>query len=120
MYFQISTHPRCLDLMIPFPSKLTTRIFPILSGIIPDEKPRTNLPSCFYIIPDDLKSLTSFLSFSCFNIIPDDSYTSILISLTNLSLLSPFFLTIGDLSLFLKSQMSSHVMYGSAGCMCKS
>ena len=45
---------------------MTTRIFPILSGIIPDEKP-----------------FTSFLSFSCFTIILDNSNTSILIPLTN-------------------------------------
>ena len=91
---------------------MTTRIFPILSGIIPDKKP-----------------FTSFLSFPCFTIIPDESITSILVSLTNLlSFLS--FLTIGDLSflslvkvylrdsflLLLESQMSPHVMYGSAMC----
>ena len=45
---------------------MTTRIFSILSGIVPDEK-----------------LLTSFLSFSSFTIIGDDSNTSILIPLTN-------------------------------------
>ena len=45
---------------------MTTRIFHILSGIVPDKKP-----------------FTSFLSFSCFNIIPNESNTSILIPLTN-------------------------------------
>ena len=46
---------------------MTTRNFPILSGIVPDEKP-----------------FTSFLSFFCSSIVPDKSNTSILISLTNL------------------------------------
>ena len=46
---------------------MTTRIFPVLSGIVPEEKP-----------------FTSFLSFFCFSIVPNDSNTSILISLTNL------------------------------------
>ena len=74
-YSLISTCPRCLNLMIHFSWKLmSTRIFPILSGIIPDKKP-----------------FTSFLSLSCFSIIPDNSVTSILISLTNpLSCLSFF------------------------------
>ena len=45
---------------------MTTRIFPILSGIVPDEKP-----------------FTSFLYFFCFTIIPDNSNTSIVIPLTN-------------------------------------
>ena len=52
---------------------MTTRILLVLSGTIPDEKP-----------------FTSFLSFFCFSIAPGDSNTSILISLTNLSLVSLF------------------------------
>ena len=67
-YSQISTRPRHLNLMIHFSQKLmSTRIFPILSGIIPDEKP-----------------FSSFLSLSCFSIIPDNNITSILVSLINL------------------------------------
>ena len=62
-YSQISACPRCLNLMIYFSWKLTaTKIFPILSGIVPDIKPFCNFPYCFCIIPDDLKSLASFLS----------------------------------------------------------
>ena len=76
-------HPRCDKLTVvyqlfskfnssqmlefdDFCKLMTTRIFPILSGIVPDEKP-----------------FTSFLSFSCFNIIQDNSDTSVVISLTN-------------------------------------
>ena len=74
-YSQISTHPRCLNLMIHFSQKLmSTRIFPILSGIVPDEKP-----------------FSSFLSLSCFSIIPDNSITSILVSLINLLSCLSFF-----------------------------
>ena len=124
-------HPRCdkltwvyllfsklnLSQMLEFDNSwrlMTTRIFPILSGIVPDEK-----------------HFTGFLSLSGFSIIPDDSNTSILISLTNpLFCLSPF-LTIGDLSflspmkyfnlrdsffLILESWMGLHVMYSSAMC----
>ena len=45
---------------------MTTRILPILSGIIPDEEP-----------------FTSFPSFFCFTIILNNSNTSILVPLTN-------------------------------------
>ena len=61
---------------------MTTRIFPILSGIIPDEIP-----------------FTIFLSFFCFSIIPDDSNTSILISLTNLLSCLSFYNNWGSLLL---------------------
>ena len=57
---------------------MTTRILFVLSGIVPDEKP-----------------FTSFLSFFCFSITPGDSNTSILICLTNLSLLPLFFQQLG-------------------------
>ena len=76
-------HPRCDKLIVvyllfsKFNSSSTpefdvswmlmiTSIFPILSVIVPDEKP-----------------FTSFLSFSYFTIIPDNSNTSILIPLIN-------------------------------------
>ena len=77
---------------------MTTRILPILSGIIPDKEP-----------------FTSPFSFSCFTIILDDSNTSILIPLTNTYMSLSFSNNWGSLSvLFLRSPMSLHVMYGSA------
>ena len=135
-------HPRCVKLtivyllfsnfnlskMLEFDDSwklMTTRIFPILLGIVPDEKPFTN-----------------FLSLSCFSIITDDSSTSIPISLTNPHMSLSFSNNWGSLLLnfeipdtclvrkifnlrdsfllILESWMSSHVMYGSARCMCKS
>ena len=76
---------------------MTTRIIPILSGIVPDEKPFTSFFSCFYIFPHDTN-------------------TSILISLTNLSLLSPFSNKWGSLLLIFEILDEPPIMYGSAIC----